>query len=312
MNTLLVESLPSHELLHPEEVAIVTSTFYRGWYPGEVESEPTADKIRGDLALQTIQTAMEKGYHLVVVDGHVNDSFVEALSNLGVTTLEEEEQTMSGARQQGFQEAAAISNVKVITWTEPEKVSIVQDCVATCVLPILDGEADIVVPKRDETAFAAYPDYQVDDEKLSNKRWNRALRSAGLLHKDEEDLDAWFGPRFIRNDPALVKLFCDSYEFEPRLDDTTSEPIALDKLVRPELWANATFLPIIAALEKGYKVKSVDVEYRHPSKQTAVEQGSAEYQRKRAVQRRNIITSTVHLLRLVQNRNGAKQLKKIN
>lgn len=306
----LTEAAPSHELLHPEEVAIVTTTFYPGWYPGDASPEPSADKIRGDLALESIRIATEKGYKVVVVDGHVNESFVDALNSLGVTPHDEEEQTMSGARQQGFREAATLSGVKVITWTEPEKVSIIQDCVAEGVQPILDGEADVVVPKRDEAAFATYPDYQVDDEKLSNKRWNKALRSAGLLQEDDEDLDAWFGPRFIRNDPELIKLFCDSYEFEPRLDEPTSEPIALDKLVKPELWANATFLPIVAALEEGYKVKSVAVNYRHPSEQTTLEQDSPEYQRKRAVQRRNIIASTVHFLRLIQNTDGAKQLRK--
>ena len=157
----------------------------------------------------------------------------------------------------------------------------------------LNNEADIVVPRRTDVSFKTYPDYQVRSEQKANRLWNDILRARGLLAKDSEDLDVWFGPKFFRNNPELVKLFLNKYEF-------IKGKTKLHKIVRPELWPNAIFLPVVAALHRGFRVKSVDVPYVHPSQQTAIEVDSPEFVRRRDVQRKNIIISTIHFIRLLE------------
>lgn len=204
------------------------------------------------------------------------------------------ERGMSASRQQALREATELEGIKVICWTEPEKVSLLRDCLLKAVLPILNNEADIVVPMRTDASFKTYPDYQVKYEQRSNRLWNDILRSRGLLPQESEDLDVWFGPKFFGNDPELVELFLKRYEF-------IKGKVRLHEIIKPELWPNATFLPIVAALHRGYRVMNVPVPYIHPAEQTEIEKDSSEFRRKRDIQRKNIIVSTVHFIRMLEN-----------
>lgn len=286
----------------PKSIAIATSTFYPKWYPDEIKDYDRVDKIRGDLAIRLLDQAKKNEYRMVVVDGGSSQEFIEELKKIGIAATPELEKGMSPARQQAFKEAGGIEGVRVICWTEPEKVSIIQDCLPQGVAPILRGEADIVIPKRDEAVLKTYPDPRVAFERRGNKVFNDILRKHNLL-STEEDLDVFFGPRFFRNDPEIVNLFLGKYEFEKR-------DLKLDQIVDPKLWPNALFLPIVAALHQGFRVVSVNVPYRHPIEQTNVEKDDPKFKRKSDVQFKNIITSTIHLIRMLKGSSKTRLSKR--
>lgn len=286
-----LQPVPETEV-KPRSIVIATTTFYPN-YP-----EDDVDKVRGNLALQAIKEAREKGYQVSLVDGGSSPDFKLAAKGIkGITVHPELERGMSASRRQAFVEASELDGAKVICWTEPEKVSIVRDCLPEAIVSILKGEADIVVPSRDDKAFRTYPDYQVEEEKGANRRWNATLRARGFLSEDSPDLDVWFGPKFFRNDPKIITLFLHRYEFRER-------GLKLDEIIRPELWPNATFLPIVAALHHGFRVKSVPVPYMHPKEQTEIEVNNPEFVRKRDVQRKNVIGSTIHFIRMLEGKEG--------
>ena len=297
----ITASFTGHERQpNAERVGIATTTLYPAWYPG-TDGPLTADKVRGDLALSTTREAIAQGYNLVVVDGGSSAGFRQALAASGATVQKQAEPGMSAGRRQALASTSNIEGVDVLCWTEPEKVSLVRDCMAEPVSLILDGKADIVVPSRDDSSFATYPAYQAEFEKDSNAYWNGILRRHRVLPAEAEPLDAWIGPRFIKNDPELLQLFQARYEFA---GERTSR---LEK-DSPELWSNAIFLPLIAALVKKYHVRSVPVPYVHPPQQTAFEQDSPQFEDKRAAQQRSILVTTIHYLRQLEG-NPASRLQ---
>lgn len=298
-----IEHDTSHEVeVEPRSIAIATTTFYPKWYPGEVGDHYVVDKVRGDLALHLVREAQDKGYFVAVIDGGSSLAFKSEMEKTGVAVQPEVGRGMSASRRQVFIEASNSKGVKVICWTEPEKVSIVRDCLPNAVLPILNGETDIVVPARDKVSFQSYPDYQAEEEKRANREWNAILKARGFLPEDSPDLDVWFGPKFFRNDPEIIELFLNKYEFRKR-------ELKLDKIVDPELWPNATFLPIVAALHRGLRVKSIPVPYTHPKEQTEIEINNPLFVRKRDLQRKDIIVSTIHFIKMLEiNPRGRMEL----
>jgi hypothetical protein len=62
--------------------------------------------------------------------------------------------------------------VKAIIITEAEKNSII-DYIPLLTKPILDGQADIIIPERDVNLFKkTYPKYQYQSEIEGNKLYN--------------------------------------------------------------------------------------------------------------------------------------------
>lgn len=278
--------------INPRSIAIVTTTFYKT-FSGENRDTSDDDELRGELALKTLSLAKEKGYQIALVDGGSSSAFLEQLQRAGITPSSQKIAGMSESRQQGFEEASKLEGVEFICWIEPERISIIKDCLLEAVRPLRDGRADVVVPKRDSESLKTYPDYQAESEQRANKIWNAILKKQGLLPEEAEDLDVWFGPKLFKNDPELVKIFLERYEFKKR-------NLKLDEIVRPGMWSNSNFFPIVNALAKGYRVMSVSVPYRHPAEQTRLEQDSDEYRRKREAAFRDITTSAIHLVRLLK------------
>ncbi len=289
------------EIVNPEtvqkspEIAVVTATFYPQWHDTNTESEATSDKLRGDLALQSVDAAINQGFRVAIVDGGSSQEFVDTLKLRGVDFEAQKEQGGQGpARRQALEMATRAEGVQVICQTEPEKVSMVADCLQIAAQPILNGEADIVVPKRGPESFATYPEYQALQEQKSNALYNRILRSRGLLKEEEPDIDFWVGVRIFTNKPEVLQVFTEKEEFEPI--DTE-----LDKKIRIDMYSNPLFYPVVKALYNGLRVKSVDVPYVHPAAQTELESGNKEFDRKRDTQRRTILTELIHLIRTKEN-----------
>lgn len=285
-----------NEIFDPHSVCIATATFYKNWYPGQVRNnEADVDKIRGDLALQLMKDSIESGFQLVNVDGGSSAEFLSEMSNMEVMWKKEEERGMSPSRRQAFREASQKEGVKIIVWTEPEKTDIVAKNIKELSMPILRAEADIVIPRRTEKTFATYPGFQVESEKRLNKDWNNVLRRFGLLKESDGDLDVAFGPKIFRNSPAVLSLFLARYEIE-------NSNISMGSLVRPETYSNATFFPVIAGLDQGYKVESIEIDnFVYPPKQASMEKDSEEFRNKRRKQRTDIVTGAIEFCRFLKN-----------
>ncbi len=116
---------------------------------------------------------------------------------------------------------------------------------------IMQSAVDIVIPRRNKTAFDTYPQVQADAEQYSNYLANKMLRDRGINLDSTSDIDFWIGMRLFRNDPDLVRIFKHKYQF--RQSDR-----ALYQIVDPEIWANALFLPVVMALHEGYRVVNVE------------------------------------------------------
>lgn len=286
------ESIKTKEIVNPGSIVIATSTLYPDWVPSS--NSDSSVTIRGNLALETIRKGVSSGYKFVLVDDGSSQDFIAEAKNLGARVLIQAEKGISPGRRQAFEEASKLPDSKIICWLEPEKVSVIEDCLPEAILPIIRGEADIVVPKRNEDSLLTYPDYQVKSEKRANSLWNRILKKRGLMPQESEDLDVWFGPKFFRNDPGILDIFLTRYQL-------AKSGTKLYKNVDPEDWANSTFLPIITALKEGYKVKSVTVPYRHPPEQTKLEQGSDAFREKRSLQFKSIIFLTIELIKFLEN-----------
>lgn len=281
--------------LHPEVLAVVTTTFYSHWYPGELRGKDDTDKIRGDLALYTVSKAHDLGHNVIVVDGTGEKSpFWSALELIGVIVESQKENGMDPARQQAFVLASEKEQVKVIAWIEPEKVSMTDpNCLWPASLAVLDGTYDLVIPRRDEVSFVTYPDYQSKYEKRANDRFNNILETSGLHTADGSLLDAWFGPRIFNKE--LLQYFTGRYDFKG-----TPEMGAVQNMhakVKPGNYNSATFFPIIRALFEGKKVGSVTIPYRHPLEQTKNEMNNPKMEEKRHDQYVNIITACLHYVR---------------
>lgn len=285
----------SEVLFNPKSVAIVTGTFYPTWYEGKPHDLLSSDKLRGDLAFSTFSLAKNKGYNLVVIDGGSSDAFTKALEQQNVYfEIQKQKGGNSPARRQGIERAETLQGVKVIVQTEPEKVSMVSDCIQSASLPILKDGVDIVVATRNEQGFSTYPRYQSQQEQRANSLCNKILRSRGLLKINDPDLDFWFGARFLINKTEVTVLFKEVFQFN-------KGNTAIDKLINVEMYSNVQFFPIVRALYSGLKVKSVEVPYKHPQAQTAFEEENPSFDRKRDIQRRTITTELIHFIRYLEN-----------
>lgn len=290
-----IEHGESKEVLKdPTSIVVVTGTFYPGWYPGEPKEHSPYDKVRGDLALQALLVAKNQEFQIALVDGGSSPEFLKKLKENEIPFEVQREKGAGAARRLGVKIAQNLEGVKVICETEPEKVSVIADCLALASTPILNDEADIVIPKRSEESFSTYPHYQQKAEKRANKLYNQILRKHSLLRENEPDLDFWFGVRIFANRPEVVEFFRKHYQFKP-------SEAALHKIIKPDAYSNPIFFPVVAALKDGLRVKSVEVPYRHPKEQTQFEEGNPELDRRRDIQRRTIVTELVHFIRYLED-----------
>ena len=290
--------LQSLEKIPPGSLAVVLGTFYPKWVEGERAQDDysNVDKIRGDLAIETVKAVINGGHRCVIVDGASPESLLNTFRKAGAIVLKEEERGMSASRQQGFKHASEIEGVSIIAHMEPEKVKMAKECLLEAAQPILKGEADVVIPERSEEGFNSLPGYQKEDEQLANAKFTNVLKLAGLLDQNSPDIDFWFGPRLFRNDPELVQLFLRKYKYNPGIT-------AVDKKVRPDLWPNATVFPISAAMHAGCKVVSqLGPGYRHPEAQVNAEldpKNLAAFIAKRKEQQRGIVHAATQYIRFL-------------
>ena len=290
--------------INPQAIAIVATTSYPKWYRGKLRSIKDIDKIRGDLAIEFAIKSIKNGYQLVVADWHSPKTFRKELSSISnVILIRRRSPKRSPSKRQALLRATKLSDIKVIILTEPEKVSLVQECIPLIAKPILNGEADIVVPKRNDTLFKeTYPAYQYESEVEGNRTYNEELKSHKLIDISENDFDMFFGPRAFSNDRKIVTLFMKRYRFSIAHASFPSWYFDAEEL------SNTNFFPIVSALRKGLNVKSIEVPFKYPKIQKENEEkGQKElFLEKRRAQRIGLIVELLHFVAYLEKYRGVR------
>lgn len=292
--------------IDPSKVAIIGITYEPKWYKGPLKSIKHTEKIRGDLILYSVRYATGVGYKVVLVDGGSSKTFVSELKkNKGLKLLQSKLHRRSPNRRKALFEASKIPDVEAIAMTEIEKVSFITDCLTDSVRPVLNGEAAIVVPKREISLFKkSYPDYMFESEVEGNLLYNEALKSYGLIPAQHEGYDEFFGARVFKNDRIMLKKIFSKYKAHP------FDAILVSKLFNLEEYSDGQFFPIVKALFDGYKVTSVTVPFSYPEKQKENEEkGEREhFILKRRFQKLTIVVELMHFLGYLNH----KKTRKIN
>lgn len=276
----------------PRTVAIATITYFPKWYKGTLKSIKHTDKVRGDLALECAKKAVKLGYQMIVANGGSPKTFTKELSKInGILVIKRINKKRSPGRRMGIRIASKLPGVKVIIISEAEKVSIVTDCVPQIVEPIINGSADVVVAKREQNLFkSTYPEYMFESEMEGNKIYNEVLMANNLLNSNLEGFDMFFGPRAFRNDKKTIALFMKRHH------------VLSSEYFDSEEWSDTLFFPIVLALIKKLKVKSVTVPFSYPEKQKKNEEASAKdvFIEKRRTQRMGLLIELLHFLNYIK------------
>lgn len=302
------KAIPIKEMkLDPKSIVIAATTKYPNWYRGKALDLANTDKVRGDLAIQSIDAAIKNNYTVVINDGDSSKEFKDELAKRGIFVQARIGESRATARRQLIEYASHIPGAKVILRIEPEKVSLVKNCIPQLVEPILRGEADIVVPKRRQDLFSSsYPDYMYRSEIYANKKYNDILHEFKILPQDEE-FDFFFGPIVFSNKPNILNLFLES--FEVRL---TKEPvIGARRYIDPQDFSNPQILGVVKALYMGIKVKSVEVPFVYPITQKENELiNKVSFMQKRKRQKWENLDDLVEFIGYLNNPNDPKSLLK--
>lgn len=308
--------------MEAKEIAICTTTFYKQWFPGHADVQKllagdraaAEGKIRGDLALETVQAVLQKGYKLVLIDGAAGSAFQEELARLGIPFQQERARGMSASRVQAFDEAYGDPTVRAVVWMEPEKVGMVED-IEKCAQPVIDGKAAIVVPGRSDAGWNSLPSYQRESERNGDRVFNDKLHRTGLL-PEEQELDMYFGPRVYsalrEYRSQLIGILHRHYSF------TKKDTVPLHAAVNPGAYSEATFFPPVAALHEGLPVQGVQTGFAYPEQQRLLEEhpafaeGENGYRGKRRAQLTGILTELVYYLRSIGRISGdSKRIERL-
>ena len=96
----------------------------------------TAEAVRTDCVLKTIEAARDNDYPIVVVDGGSTADYIDTMRKLGATVVTQDEPGMGNARRQALKLARLVARQgDAIIWTEPEKYPLI---------PLLDDPVESV------------------------------------------------------------------------------------------------------------------------------------------------------------------------
>ena len=283
-----------------QTIAIILTTLYPKWYRGKLRSIKHTDKVRGDIALQTIHAAQKKGYQVLVADGKSSKTFRKELEKIeNITLIKKRSSHKLKAKRQLIKAFVKKPEVKIIILTEPEKLSLITDCIPLIVNPLLNNHADIVIPKRNESLFQkTYTSYQHVSETEGNLLYNEILRANGLLKLDEDDLDIFFGPLAFINTPQVRSLFL----------HIKSNILFKNSTTHFKFTDEYDYFPVVRALKKGLRVRSVDVPFSYPSIQKMNEENGPKelFVEKRKNQRLSILIELLYFINFMQRKKIVK------
>ena len=288
---------------HADQIVVTTNYFYRNYKrlePGEARETSDTEGIRGDLAIQTLDRAICSGVRIVASDGGSSEDFlssIEKFTTQGLTVVPSDSPDRGPQRRNAFSKAISLPNALAIVYTQPEKVALM-DFLEGITRPICEGNADIVIPKREDKLFEeTYPDYMRESELKVNKRYDWIVRSSGLVTKDQS-FDWFFGPVVFKNDPEITALFFKKYEMEGS---------------DPDQHSDGHYFPIIEALFNKKRVISVEVPFTYPEKQRANEMDPAvieNYKQRRKQDANDYSREALHLRAFIRGFKASKITEK--
>lgn len=294
------DTLGSKEKIPFADKIIVATNFlyknYHGLPQGQQRDIADTDGIRGDLAIQSITKAISQGVQVVAADGGSSEEFLTAIKefeSLGLLTIVSTSKPGRGPqRRAAFEVAIQFPGKQAIVYFQPEKDSLM-DYLTEITKPIVDGNADIVVPARTSDLFKqTYPDYMRESELNVNKTYNWLMHRAGILPKGE-NLDWFFGPVVFRNNPEIVSYFLREYVLRaPIRSRVGAQP-------NPELHSVSHYFPIIEALFNKKKVVGVEIPFVYPKAQRDNEMSPetvAQFQQRRKLDASAYRLETLHFL----------------
>lgn len=254
------------KISHAGQIVVVTNFLYKEYSvlpEGEQRNVDDTDGIRGDLALEVLHKAMGLGVRVVASDGGSSADFLKKLESFvgeGLILINSSSPDRGCQRRNVFERATQIPGKNVIVYVQPEKVSLIDHLVEIS-KPILEGQAEIVIPKRDSVVFEeTYPGYMRESEIRVNATYDWLMRRARLMTKDQS-FDWFFGPVVFKNDPEIVSLFLKEYEVVGSIKSRIGAE------TNPEKYSGGHYFPIIEALYNGKKVVSVEIPFRYPETQ---------------------------------------------
>lgn len=265
-HNLDISVVKKERILNAEKIVIATNFLYTNYKPlveGQSRQDGDTDGIRGDLALELLNKTLDNGVRVVACDGGSSDEFLSTLEQVkdkGLTVVKSEIPGRAPQRRKAFETAALLPNSKVIVYTQSEKVSLI-DHLAEISKPILEGKADVVIPKRKPELFnQTYPKYMRQSELRVNKTYDWLMKRAGFMAKGES-FDWFFGPVVFRNDPEIVDLFLRQYSIVGSIRSR------IGAQTDPEKNSGNHYFPIIEALFNRKEVLSVEVPFVYPESQ---------------------------------------------
>lgn len=304
----LNKSVDTERIGYADQIVVATNCLYKNYHTspeGKQRDLADTDGIRGDLALELFDKAINSGIRIVVCDGGSSPEFISALqrfvdrelSIVGSNTLGRGPQ-----RRSAFKAACLLPGVRVIFYTQPEKVSLV-DRLSKISKPIIEGGADIVIPKRNQRLFEqSYPDYMRESEIRVNHTYDWLMKKADLMTQ-EQSFDWFFGAVAFKNDPEIVALFLKEYAIEGGIGSR------INAQPNPEMHSDGHYFPIIEALFNRKLVVSIEVPFAYPPTQKANEMSPGKIKTFRERREKDAAAyrlEAIHFLEFLKGKPGSK------
>jgi hypothetical protein len=198
------------------------------------------------------------GYRVVMADGGSSEAFLDQAKEFPNVTVVDERSTFGKQKRAAIQTASEMEGAKYIFRNEPEKVDAISH-LSAFIEPLFQSEADLVIGKRRDAEFRqSYPDYGYVLENGTNDLINKHLRENGILKDSDPDLDLYSGLIAFKNTPELIALFVQRYTY---IGNEELHPMTL------EGWMHAQIYGAVLALQKGMKVRQVEVPFWYANAQ---------------------------------------------
>lgn len=238
------------------------------------------------------------GNTVVINDGDSSKEFKDELIKRKIIVEARIGEGRATARRQLIEYSSHIPGARVVVRVEPEKVSLVNECVPRLIEPILRNEADIVVPKRQQDLFySSYPDYMYKSEMYANKKYNDILHESKILPAKEE-FDFFFGPVVFNNKPKISKLFLESFDLNLKKESV----VGARKYLNSDDFFNSQILGVVKALSIGIRVTSIEIPFRYPITQKENEIiNKISFMKKRKEQKWQILDELVEFIKYLDN-----------
>ncbi|MBI2627537.1 hypothetical protein HYW72_01255 [Candidatus Nomurabacteria bacterium] len=226
-------------------------------YTGVYYQDDATYQARSQVWFETFDNAKKLGIKVVVRnDGGLPEEMLERIKAYDNITIVEKTgpSTLGGGRREALQkclDVAEAENIKnpVFVWIEPEKDNFITEEVLLPLIKEVREGNNIVVAERTEEAWKQLPPFQRWVEKRANARANQIVKNETGI---DSELDFWFAPK------AFDKVGAQEFlAYNPNKD-------------RLDLW-DSIMVPIVEAIKKGKKVRSLPVDFLYNKKQIEVE-----------------------------------------